>query len=192
MRHLCIAIAVPAVLLAAGVAFGQAGAAGVAPRSPGYEPLSYPHAAPHRYRPHHANGPQQRYALAPYAYGLPPRYGPPPQYGPPPSYAPPGSAFTASTGYGPRPEYGPAALGHAPLPSAYGSLPYYGSKPEYGLPPHTYDPMPHAMPHDSSARFKVWNEIANSFTEALLQVRLASPRDYSRFPPQLAHAAHPR
>lgn len=185
MRHLCIAIAVPAVLLAAGVAFGQAGAAGVAPRSPGYEPLPYLYAAPHGYRPHPANGPQPRYALEPYAYGLPP------QYGPPPSYAPSRYPFT-STGYGLRPEYGPTPLGHAPLTSAYGSLPGYGSNPEYGLPPRTYDPLPHPMPHDPNARFRVWNQIADSLTEALLQVRLASSRDYSRFPSQLAHATHPR
>jgi hypothetical protein len=192
MRYLCIAIAAPAVLIAAGSAFGPAGAAGVAPPLPGYEPWPHPYAAPPGYRQHRAYGQPPRYALPSYAYGLPPRYGAPPQYGPPPSYAPPPYAFTPSPGYGLRPEYGPAPPGYAPPPYAYGSLlPGHGSNPEYGVPPRTYD-LPQAMPYDPNARFRAWNEVADSLTEALLQVERESSRDHSRFTAQSAHATRPR
>lgn len=205
MRRLCIAIAAPAVLIGAGLAFSQAGAAGVRPPSPGYQPIPYPYAAPHGYRPRPAYGQPPRYAPPPYAYGLPSRYGAPPQYGPPPSYVPPPYAFTPSPGYGPRPEYGAAPPGYgpppeygavppgyAPPPYAYGSPPGYGSNPDYGLPPRMHDPPPQTMPYDPDARFKAWNEVADSLTEALMQVRPASSRDYSGFTAQSAHATHPR
>ena len=154
MHRLWIGIATSAGLLVAGTCPSQGGDAGVNPR-PGYAPLPHVYGAPHGYRSHSAYGPPPRYALPPYAYGSPPRYGPPSQYSPPRAYAAP--------------------------PYAYGAPPDYGPHPEYGLPPRTYDPPPYAMPHDPAARFKAWNEIADSLTEALLQIRLASSHDYSQF-----------
>jgi hypothetical protein len=71
-------------------------------------------------------------------------------------------------------------------------MPGYGSWPEYGLPPRIYDPTPRAMPDDPDARFKAWNEVADSLTEALLQLGPPSSRDYSRFIAQSAHATRPR
>jgi hypothetical protein len=77
-------------------------------------------------------------------------------------------------------------------PSTYRSPPGDGSNPEYGLPPRTYDPLPYAMQQDPNARFKAWNEIADSLTEALLQGRQASSHDHSRFTSQFPHATRPR
>ncbi len=175
MRHLCIAIAASGALLASGTSACRAGAAHAVPPPPGFELLPYAYGAPHGYRPHSPYGPPPRHALTPYAYGLPPRYGPPPQYGPPRGYAAPPYAFDAPRGYGR--EYGAAPPGYGPLPYAYGSQPGYGPNPEYGPPPRTYDPPPYAMPHDPSARYKTWSEIADTFTEALRQVWPASSHD---------------
>jgi hypothetical protein len=160
MGHLCIAIAAGAVLLAAGMA-GRAGAAAVTPPLLGSEPLPYAYGAPHGYRPQPVYGPTSPYALAPYTYSLQRRHSRSPQY-------PPQHAFRASPGYGPGAEYAPAPAGYGPPSQADGLPPGYGLNPEYGR---THNSVPYAMPQDPNARFKVWNEIANSLTEALLQLR---------------------
>jgi hypothetical protein len=172
MHHLRIAIAASAVLLAAGIA-GRAGAAGVTPPSLGSEPLPDAYRTPYGYRPLVAYGPTPPYAQAPYAYSLRGRHAPPPQHPPP-------HAFTASPAYGPGAEYAAAPSGYRPPSYADGLPPGYGSNPEYGL-PRTYEPVPYAMPHDPNARLRAWNEIADSFSEALLQVSSASSRGYRRF-----------
>jgi len=165
MRHPCIAIAASTGLIAVGIP-GLAGAAGVSPTSLGSAPL--PYGAPHGYGPHPAYGPTPPYALAPYPYSLPRRHrAPPPQH-------PPQHAFRASPAYGPGTEYAPAPSGYGPPSYADGLPPSYGSNPEYDVPLHPYDRGPYAMPRDPNARLRAWNEIADSFTEALRQIR--SPR----------------
>ncbi len=163
MHHLCTAIAAAAVLLAAGIA-GRAGAASVTPPSLGSEPLPYAYGAPHGYRPQPAYGPTPSYALPPYTYNLPRRY----------STHSPQHAFRAT-------KYAPAPFGYGPPSYADGLLPSYRSNPEHGMPPRTYDPVPYAMPHDPNARLKAWNEIADSLTEALLQIRSAPSHRHSEF-----------
>jgi len=167
MHYLRVApIAASAVLFAAGI--GPAGAAGVTPPSLGFEPRPYAYGAPHGYGPQHAYGPTPPYAVAPYTYSFPHRYGTHlPQH-----------AFRASPAYGPGTKYAPALSGYGPASYADGLPPGYGSNPEYGLPPRTFDPVPHAMPLDPNARLRAWNEIADSLTEALLQVRSAPPRGH--------------
>src|SRR5260370_33713132 len=101
MRHICIAIATSAALLAAGASLDRAGAQGVTPlppdyepppdygRPPGYEPLPYGFGSPHGYV-------TPRRAFRP-----PPRYGPLPPYGPPPLRLwPPPYPSRAPTGLG--------------------------------------------------------------------------------------------
>src|SRR6266446_1527144 len=93
MRHLCVAIAASAALLASP---HRTGAQGMAAPPPGYE-------------------------SPPYAYGSPPGYGLPPSYGPPsPGYGPPPYAYRSPPGYGPPPSYGPPSPGYGPPPHAYG------------------------------------------------------------------------
>ena len=167
MHHLRIGIAASAVLLATGIA-GRAGAAGVMPPLLGSEPRPYAYGAPHGYGPRHAYGPTPPYALAPYAYSLPRRYARSHQH-------PPQRAFMASPAYGPGTEHAPAPAGYGPLSEAYGLPPGYGSNPEYGR---THNAVPYAMPRDPNARFKVWNEIANSLSEALQQLRSAPSHDH--------------
>ena len=171
MRHLRVAIAASLALLAAGIA-GRAGAAGVTPPSLGSEPPPYAYGAPHGYGPQPAYGPTPPYALAPYAYSLPRRHAPPPQH-------PPQHAFRASPAHGPGAEYAAAPSGYGPPSYADGLPSGYGSSPQYGLPPR--NPLPYAMPHDPNARLKAWNEIADSLTQALLQIRSAPSRGHSEF-----------
>jgi hypothetical protein len=109
----------------------------------------------------------------PYAYGAPHAPRPHPAHGPPPRYELPPYAYGLPPRNGPPPQYGPLS---AYVPT---SPPGYGPDPKYGLPPRTYDPPWHAMPHDQTARFKAWNEIADSLAEALLQVRLASSHHHA-------------
>jgi len=151
MRHFCIAIAASTVLLA-----GRAGAGGVTPTSLGSEPLPYGYGAPYGYRPAPAYGPTSPYALAPYTYSLQRRN----------SSHSPQHAFRAT-------RYGPAPSVYGTLSRADGLLPSYGSNPEYGV--------PSPVPHDQSARLKAWNAIADSFTEALRQVRSAPSLGRSEF-----------
>ena len=166
MRRLWIAVAAPALLLTAEIASGPAAPAGVRPPPPGYEPLPFAYGPPHGYRPHVAHGRPAAYVPPPYAYGAP-------------------------RDRGQRPDYGPTP-GHALPPYAYGSPSGYGSNPEHRLPPSTYDPLPYAMPRDPNPHVKVWNEIADSLREALLQARLASSHDSSRFTSRFAHATRAR
>jgi hypothetical protein len=170
MHHLRITIAASAVLLAAGIA-GRAGAAGVTPPSLGSEPLPYAYGAQHGYGPQPAYRPTPPYALAPYTYSLPRRY----------ATHPPQHAFRASPAYGPGTKYPPAPSGYGPPSYGDGLPPSYGSNPEYGVPQRPYDPVPYAMPHDPNARLKAWNEIADSLTEALLQIRSAPSHRHSEF-----------
>jgi hypothetical protein len=167
MRHLCIAIAASTLLLAAGIA-GRAGAASVTPPSLGSESLPYAYGAPHDYRPQPAYGPTSPYALAPYSYSLQRRHSRSHQH-------PPQHAFRASPAYGPGAKYAPAPTGYGPPSQADGLPPGYGSNPEYGR---THNSVPYTMGQDPNARFKVWNEIANSLTEALLQLRSAPSRGH--------------
>jgi hypothetical protein len=178
MHHLCITAAAAAVLVAAGIA-GRAAAAGVTPPSLGSESLPYAYGAPHGYRPQAAYGQTSPYALAPYTYSLPRRYAPhPPQH-----------AFRASPAYGPGAEYVPAPSGYGLPPYANGFPPGYPTNPEYSLPP-PYDRVPYAMPHDPNARFKAWNKIADSLTEALLQIRSAPSHGHSEFASRSATRPH--
>jgi hypothetical protein len=107
-----------------------------------------------------------------------------PAYGPAPHYA------VLPCAYGPPPQYGPARAYVAP-PHAYGVPRGYDPLPEYSsAPPPGYGPLPHAMPHDRTARLKIWHEIADSLTQAVLQVRLASFHDRSKFVRQHATRLH--
>jgi hypothetical protein len=163
VHHLRVAIAASLVLLAAGIA-GRAGAAGVMPPSLGSESLPYAYGAPHGYRPQRAYGPTSPYALAPYTYSLQRRH----------STHSPQHAFWAT-------KYAPAPVGYGPPSYGNGLLPSYSSNPEYGVPLRTYDPAPNVMPRDPSARLRAWNEIADSFTEALQQIRSAPSHGHSAF-----------
>jgi len=169
MRHPCIAIAASAVLIAVEMP-GLAGAAGVSPTSLGFEPL--PYGAPHGYGPQPAYGPTPPYAPAPHSYGLARRRAPPPQH-------PPQHAFRASPVYGPGTEYAPSPFGYGPPSYADGLPPSYGSNPEYDGPPHSYDRAPYAMSHDPNARLRAWNEISDTFTEALRQIRSARHSEFA-------------
>ena len=169
MRHLCIAIAAAVVLLAAAIA-GRAGAAGVTPPSFGSERLPYAYGVPHGYRPQPGYGPTPSYVLAPYTYSLPRRY----------ATHSPQHAFS-SPAYGAVTKYAPAPFGYGPPSYAVGLPPSYGSNPEYGLPPRTFDQVPHAMPLDPNARLRAWNEITDSLTEALLEMRSAPSHGHSEF-----------
>jgi hypothetical protein len=170
VRYLCITIAASAVLLASGIA-GRAGAAGVTRPSLSSEPLPYAYGAPHGYGPQPAYGPTPSYGLAPRAYSLPRRY----------ATHSPQHALRASPAYGPGTEYAPALSGYGPPFYANGLPPDYGSSPEHGMPPRTYDPVPDAMPHDPNSRLRAWNEIVDSFTEALQQIRSAPSHGHSAF-----------
>ena len=170
MHHLRVAMAASLALLAAGIA-GRAGAAGVTPPSLGSEPPPYAYGAPHGYGPQPAYGPTPPYARAPYTYSLPRRY----------ATHHPQHAFRASPAYGPDTKYAPAPSGYGPPSYADGLPPSYGSNPEYGVPPRPYDPVPYAMPHYPNARLKAWNEIADSLTEALLQIRSAPSHRHPEF-----------
>jgi hypothetical protein len=116
--------------------------------------------------------PPTGYGPMPYAYGAPHGPRPHPAHGPPPRYQLPPYAYSLPPRYGPPPQYGPLST-YVPT-----SPPGYGPDPAYSPPPRT-DPPQSAMPHDPTARFKAWNEIADSLTEALLQLRLASSHHYS-------------
>jgi len=117
MRHLCTAIATSAALLAASASPDHAGAQGVTPPPPGYEPL-------------------------PYAYGSPPGFGPRLEYGlPPPGYVPPPHAYGSPPGSGPPP------LGYELPPYAYGPPPQYRPPAEYARPPRAHESSPNAIPH---------------------------------------------
>jgi hypothetical protein len=68
----------------------------------------------------------------------------------------------------------PPSLDSEPLPYAYGA-------------PHGYKLHPaYATPHDPNARLRAWNEIADSLTEALLQLRSAPSHGHSEFPSRSA------
>jgi hypothetical protein len=163
MHRLCVAIAAAAVLLAAGMA-GRAGAAGVMPPTSGSEPLPYGYWAAHSYRPQPAYGPTPPYALAPHIYSLPRRY----------ATHLPQHAFRAA-------KYTPASFGYGPSSYGDGLPPSYGANTEHGMPPRTDDPLPYAMPHDTNARLRARNEIADTFTEALQQIRSAPSHAHSAF-----------
>src|SRR3989442_3618051 len=84
MRHLCIAIASSALLLVVGASPDRAGAQGVTPPPPGYEPLPYAYGPPLGYGPHPEYGPPPPgYVPFPHAYGPPLGDGRPRHYGPP-------------------------------------------------------------------------------------------------------------
>jgi len=134
MRHLCVAIATPALLLAAWASSDHAGAQGVTLPPLGYESPPYAYRPPPGYGTSPGLSPPG-YMPQPYAYGSP-GYGPHPEYGPPPpSYLPPPYAHRSPPGYGPSP---------GPPPPGYGPHPEYGRPPEYGPPPRK--PPPYAMP----------------------------------------------
>src|SRR5262245_24862689 len=98
MRHLFIATAATAALLAVGGAFpNRAGAADVGPLPPTYGPPSA-YGPPPGYRPSDE-------------YGPPTDYGPPSVYGPPPVVAPPDD-------YGPPTDYGPLLRPRRAIPYA--------------------------------------------------------------------------
>jgi hypothetical protein len=130
MRHLFIATAIMAVLLATGAFPDRAGAADVVPS---------PYGPPPAYGPQPDYGPRDDYGPPP-AYGQPPAYGPSRRYdprddyGPPPAYgAPP--AYSPSPRYSSRDDYGP--------PRRYDPPDDYGPPPNYGPPPRP----PHAIPY---------------------------------------------
>lgn len=106
MRHLSIATAATAVLLATGAFLDGARAADVAPPPPGYGP--------------------------PPGYTTPNEYGPPPSYGPPPRPYGPRSGYALPDEYSPPPAYGPPPSAYAPPPYA---IPYAASpvRPACGL-----------------------------------------------------------
>ena len=57
MRHICNVIASSAALLAVGASLDRAGAHGVIPRPPDYEPVPPAYGAPHGHKPHPAYSP---------------------------------------------------------------------------------------------------------------------------------------
>jgi hypothetical protein len=130
MRHLFIATATMAVLLATGAFPDRAGAADVGPP----------------YGPPPAYGPRDDHGGPPPAYGQPPAYSPPPgygrrdDYGPPPAYGQP-PVYSPSPRYSSRDDYGPPA-GYGP-PRRYDPPDDYGAPPDYGPPPRP----PHAIPY---------------------------------------------
>jgi hypothetical protein len=107
MRHLFIATATTAALLATAALPDRAAAADVGPSSPPYGP-------PYTYGPPPGSGPPPAYSTSD-EYGRPPAYGPPPGYDPPDDYGPPSD-------YGP-PRRPPYAIPFAPSPPRFAVRP---------------------------------------------------------------------